>query len=181
MSADSVPTILPETFNPYRIMGTGSRSLVVNPRRLEVFERLESHVIELCTELEVLGFEPRIVSGMAEGFDEALAVVAINHNIPLDIYLPNEGYGAYYWGRKSLTGENRMDRFDRLCSRGTVFYTAHTLYVNGRHSNFVRNDAMVEVADHALVYDAGTPGTRDAVKTIQAKGIPMEVFPFKAI
>lgn len=166
--------------NPYFVMGTGSRSLATQENRMEVYENLLYHVGGMNIELSKNNRELVIISGMAEGWDAALANVAIELDIPFMAYVPNKGYGKYYWGQHSLLGRDRYAQFQYLCSSAMhVRYVCNSIYENGRHANFIRNDAMVAVAHHALVYDAGSSGTKDAVKTIKAKGIPMEVYPFQ--
>lgn len=41
-----------------------------------------------------------VMSGMALGFDKALAVAALQLGVPLWCAIPNRGYGRYYWGRQ---------------------------------------------------------------------------------
>jgi hypothetical protein len=166
----------------YYVMGTGSRSLVTNPKRLEVFKGLETHVLGIREEHPGL----ILISGMGEGWDEAVAVVAINNKIPWIAYVPHPTYGEYYWGKTSQTGENRYERFQRLCSKADdIIIVSKTLYVpdgvtkKGRHANYVRNDWMVAASDRAVVYDTGSSGTRDAVKTLRHNLIPMDVYPFQ--
>lgn len=166
----------------WHVMGTGSRSLVTSPKRMDVFKVTEERILTMvnqCTQEDFV-----IISGMAEGFDEALAVIAINHGIPLHVYIPNPTYGWYYWGKRSLTGQNRLAKFNRLVSRATkVTICCEDIYtVNGLgqkyHSNFYRNDMMVDAADEALVYDAGSSGTRQAVQSLHETGTPYSVYPY---
>jgi len=42
------------------------------------------------------------------------------------------------------------------------------------HANMARNQIMTELSDFALVFDAGTPGTKDAVERLRAAGIRFE-------
>ena len=153
------------------LMGTGSRSLVLADPALRdavdrwLLDRLAFHRPSL------------VVSGMAEGFDEALARAAVALKIPFLAAVPHPTYGQYYWGRKSLTGRDRLAEFDALCRQAAgVEIGSQTLYVNGVHANFVRNAQMVAMSDMALVYDAGSSGTRHAVEALRKAGKPMEVF-----
>lgn len=116
---------------------------------------------------------------MAEGWDEAIAKVGMREGIPYLAYVPNPGYGNYYWGQHSLTGRNRMATFNELLAAARqVIYVAQTIYVGNVHANFVRNQAMVDTCDMALVYNPQSSGTKDAVLRLQAAGKPWIAHPF---
>lgn len=158
-----------------RVMGTGSCSMVVDPAAKEIYSVLEYKILLMKEENPDL----ILVTGMAEGWDEAIAKVGFRNDIPYEAYLPNSTYGAYYWGRKSQTGRNRTNVFQELLNAAAdVHVVCNGLYVDGVHSNFIRNSAMIDVADYALVYDKGSSGTRDAVAKLAAKKVPYELYPF---
>ena len=90
---------------PYYVMGTGSRSMRTDPNAQNIFVTLCSYIIELKQEHPTLV----LISGMAEGWDEAIAKAAIRFEIPFIAAVPHAGYGSYYWGRKSVTGNSRMN------------------------------------------------------------------------
>ena len=142
--------------------------------RHEIYDRLEKYILALPNQDELL-----LISGMAEGWDEAIAKVGLRNNIPYHVYIPNITYGAYYWGQKSLTGKHRVNAFDHLVENATeVTYVCGNVYVEGVHSNFIRNDAMVDAADSALVYKPTSSGTAHCVRLLKAKKVPFEVYPF---
>lgn len=159
----------------FYVMGTGSRSMVVAANRLHIYHHLRSHVLRLRDQHPDLV----LISGMAEGWDEAIAKVGMRENIPFHAYVPNPGYGTYYWRDHSLTGCNRATQFDELLAAASkVVYVAQTLYVGNVHANFVRNQAMVDACNLALVYQASSSGTADAVRRLTAANKPFIVYPF---
>lgn len=159
-----------------KIMGTGSRSMVKAPDAKTVYDNLEAKVLLLAAKYPDL----QLISGMAEGWDEAIAKVAQRNGIPYIVMIPNQGYGDYYWRRNSVLGYDRSDMFKLLVKHASqVIYVCKTLYVNGVHSNFVRNQAMVDACDGALVYKPESAGTRDAIARLKAAGKPYMIAPFK--
>lgn len=159
-----------------KIMGTGSRSMVTHKDRVAIYNNLEAEVLKLQQKHPNL----QLISGMAEGWDEAVAKVALRNNIPYSVYLPNNGYGKYYWGEHSFLGVDRMHTFNELVLGATErIVVCKSLYVDGVHANFVRNQAMVDACDGALVFDALSSGTKDAVTRLIKAGKPYKVYPFK--
>ena len=65
-----------------------------------------------------------------------------------------------------------------LAAASKVVYVAQTLYVGNVHANFVRNQAMVDACNLALVYQASSSGTADAVRRLTAANKPFIVYPF---
>lgn len=158
-----------------KVMGTGSRSMVTDPNAKNIYNTLERYITILHEE------DPDLVliTGMAEGWDEAIAKVAFRNHIPYICAIPNKGYGEYYWGKHSLLGVNRMNTFNQLVNGAAeVVYVCAGIYENGVHANFVRNQWMVDNCDSALVYNPQSSGTRDAVARLTTAGKPYEVFPF---
>lgn len=191
----------------YVIAGTGSRELQLanNEDKKAVF----TWVIEYLTEmLAIYGKELRVISGLAEGFDKALAKAAIQLGIPLILVIPNKGYGAYYWGKPesrngkqykgSLTGRDNMAEFNWFVEHAShVFYVKEDVYkIKGSgvyldlenktaswktgkglvHSNFVRNQVMVDWSDEFLVYNSKSRGTSHCVDAIKAAGLPWKEY-----
>ena len=123
-----------------------------------------------------------IMSGMAEGFDNLLATVALDLEIPLHCAIPNKGYGSYYWGQKSATGQDRLSKFNEMVEAAKyVTYVDKVtpgmqgLYRDGKHVNFIRNEFMVFTANAFLIWDASSPGTRNCIKVVQDSGKPYKI------
>lgn len=171
-------------------MGTGSRRLIVLPEdeRLEICNRTQEKILEYYEQYPDLV----IISGMAEGWDELLAIIAINNGIPFDAYVPNETYGKYYWEKHSLTGKNRYKQFEKILSKArNINYSSKNLYskLNNKsiHSNILRNQHMVDVCDEALVFaldkdnkvcQVPTTGTADALKRLKDSSKKYIIYPF---
>lgn len=163
------------------VPGTGSRSLMTAPKHIRKLasERLEAILIQLK---ETLGDRLVVMSGMSEGWDAGLAKACIKHNIRFWAAVPNKGYGNYYWGRKSLSGENRYEQFRNILLKAEkiIFvmediHNLNSLYKDGRHSNFIRNDYMVEQGDFFLVWDPSSRGTADCFTSIKRARKPYVV------
>lgn len=144
------------------IAGTGSRELVKDHKE---WRKVVDYLIDLLYKAhQKHGDNLLVVSGMAEGFDEALAMAAYGCQLPLLAAIPNKGYSKYYWQNNSLTGEDRMSDFQNLAkyahTTGGVHYVCDGIYgPDGRHSNFHRNEWMVDQADIVWVYNPTTRGT----------------------
>jgi hypothetical protein len=168
----------------FYVMGTGSRKMVVREDRAEIYALLEYKISLLLEEYPDL----HLISGMAEGWDEAIAKVGMRRNIPYSCYIPHRTYGDYYWGRKSLTGKNRIATFNEIVEAAAdVQFICQDLYeyINGKrvHANFIRNDAMVERADLALAYIPEghfSPGTNHALGLLHRKRTEVQMYPFES-
>jgi hypothetical protein len=165
----------------YVVAGTG-------PRRLQVADRATcARAVTAVTEA-VDGLHRRhggrlvVMSGMAEGFDSLLAWAALRAGVRLWCAVPNRGYGAYYWGRASLTGRDRLAEFTRCLNvawrRTFVMEDIHgttSLHLGGVHANFVRNDWMIERADEFLVWDPTSRGTAHCLAGVRKAGLPYRI------
>lgn len=179
------------------IMGTGSRSMVTAPDAREIYGRLEQYLMGWHN-LEVGGIH--LISGMAEGWDEAIAKVGMRNGVPYDCYVPTRDYGNFYWARNSRMGVNRLAMFDELLSGARAVHYLEDKYgeptfmkaregvipgpnynVNGYwiHANMLRNQEMVDISDMAVVYEATSSGTRDAVARLRQAKLAIRYYPFK--
>lgn len=158
------------------LAGTGSRQLQL--ASLADKRSIFAKTIDAIQSYKDANGLVRIMSGGAEGFDSCLARAAMHLELPLILALPNKSYGSYYFGKNSVTKTNRLDKF-----REMVDYASEVVYISdffpgqgvkpdGRHLNFRRNDFMVAEADHMLVYDSKSPGTKDCFTTIKKTGRP---------
>ena len=158
------------------LAGTGSRSL--ETAESDIKDAVKRFVIgRLSAEKTRTNGDLMVMSGMAEGFDALLARSALALGIPLWCAIPNKGYGAYYWGRNSITGKDRLNQFHEIVSKaGKVVYVMEDihrkrgLYLDGQHSNFVRNDYMIAIADDFLIWNPKSSGTKQCyAKILQEK------------
>ena len=165
------------------VAGTGSRSLqnASNEKKDILIAWLTARLTRLK---EKYGEKLVIMSGMAEGFDKALAMIAIKLEIKLWCAIPSDNYGDYYWGKKSLTGRNMLAQYEDILSK--AWRVTHVMpdpkgsnkYQKKYGSaNFDRNDFMVEQGNAFLVYDPSSSGTAQCFATIKASGKPFELVP----
>lgn len=158
------------------LVGTGSRSLRTEP------PGVRAHAATLVNDRLGQAFVERgdyliVMSGMAEGFDHLLAVTALSLGIPLWCAIPNKGYGRHYWQRNSVTGRDQYAEWCRILDAAyRVTYVMEDihgtsdLYLAGVHSNFVRNDWMVEQGDDFAAWDLTSRGTAHCVAAIKRAG-----------
>jgi len=165
----------------FTIVGTGSRSLVEDE---EKFNKVLAHLTELLGKAKAKhGENLLVISGMAEGFDEALAKAAMANSVQLLAAIPNRGYSKYYWKDHSMTGFDRYSSFQELAryanETGGVVYTCGCIkdqptkcgHWDGRIYNFKRNEWMLERADIVWVYNPTSKGTAHAYGLARKAGI----------
>lgn len=155
----------------YIVGGTGPRRLKLaseeNKQKLLRWldERLQSIPVEL------------VISGMAEGFDEALTKCALRLKLPVLAALPTAEYGQYYWGQHSVTGKDRLDEFNQLMDRVTDRHIECLHHLWGR-ANFKRNEFIVNTAEVFLAFDMpDSTGTQHALGLIRETGKPLDIYP----
>jgi hypothetical protein len=165
---------MPQLDGKFVIAGTGSRSLVNDEDKMN---KVEEYLIDLLTQAKAKhGDNLVVISGMAEGFDEVLARAAMCVGITLIAAIPNKGYSAYYWRNNSVLKIDRMDTFQELAryanETGAVHYVCgKNVYVDGKHSNFVRNEWMADRADVVWVYNPTSRGTAQCYNYCRTNGI----------
>jgi hypothetical protein len=171
----------------YVLAGTGSRRLQTAPLAVKraAYDATTDRVARAAKT-----FEDRLVimSGMAEGYDACLAKVALAAGIRLWCAVPNRGYGAWYWGRNSLTGRNRLAEFEAiLAAAWRVTYVMEDVHrtsalrLNGEHANNLRNLWMVSGgrdgfpgANEFVAWDARPgSGTAHCVEAARLAGVPV--------
>jgi len=120
--------------DPFYVMGTGSRSLVIEPKeiRMEMKAKLILEIEKLKTRYPGLV----LISGMAEGWDELIARVAVEVGVPFVAMVPNKDYGSYYWGRNSLLKKDRIASFKNLLSKAQKVIYLEEIY--GRQINLTK-------------------------------------------
>ena len=165
---------MPQLDGKFVIAGTGSRSLILDEEKME---KVEDYLIDLLTQAKAKhGNNLVVISGMAEGFDEALARAAMCVGVTLIAAIPNKGYSAYYWRDNSQLKIDRMDTFQDLAgyahrSGGVHYVCGKNIYVDGKHSNFVRNEWMADRADVVWVYNPTSRGTAQCYNYCRTNGI----------
>ena len=156
------------------IAGTGSRELILD---VEKRRKVRDYLVDLLTQAKAKHGENLVViSGMAEGFDEALARAAIQAGVPFIAAIPNPGYLDYYWGKKSLLKVNRLKSANEVLSHALgVINVCPTLYGVTHNfmggANFDRNEWMADHANIVWVYNPTTKGTAQCYKYCKEKKI----------
>jgi hypothetical protein len=161
---------------PYVIAATGSRKTCVTPG---LVEKLDKFLVDNAGTYDLT-----VISGMAEGWDELVARRCVALGIPFTAALPHRGYGAYYWSAEgSLSGQDRTGELNELLAAATsVRYICGSVYgeLDGRrlHSNFVRNQWMVDHADELVAHrEPGlSRGTDDCLRRAQGADKPWVEF-----
>lgn len=107
-----------------------------------------------------------VISGMALGWDQALASAAYSLGIPFHAYIPFEGQEKM-WPRKS------QDYFKWLLSRASnVVYTSDPEYAPWKMQH--RNEKMVDACDRVLaLWDGSSGGTGNCVAYANKVGKPV--------
>ena len=157
------------------IAGTGTRSLINEPQ--EYRHKVLNYMVELLRKAkEKHGDNLVVISGMAEGFDEAIARAAVEAGVPFIAAVPNANYINYYW-KKSLTGKSRLKQGLNLLKQASeVHYVCKSpasqlpKYKNPDGSdkwgtaNYERNEWMVDRANVVWAYNpTGKGGTQHCV------------------
>lgn len=152
----------------YVVAGTGASGY-----RPEKFTRdwLFTQMEDLAAHSHLL-----VMSGGALGWDRAVASTAHVLGIPYVVVLPSPDYIEYYWGRVGLL-DNARSMLEGACHIEYVCDSHRGFSGRAGSANFDRNAVMVGAANEFVVYDAGSPGTRHAVKLIDAAGKPKRMCP----
>ena len=166
------------------IAGTGTRQLINEPQ--EYRHKVLNYLVELLEGAKIkYGAENvQVISGMAEGFDEALARAAVIAEVPFIAAAPNAGYVNYYWGapsalkktKGSRTGSSRLKAgLDLLAKAVQVVNVCKGIYgEDGRHANYIRNEWMADRASVVWVYNPNNAGgTQHCVDYCNKTGVPM--------
>ncbi len=141
------------------LAGTGHR-----PPKLGGYgEQVHIELVTLATE-QIKALKPDLViSGMALGWDQAIARASMLLKIPFDAYVPFEGQERM-WPRTS------QENFTWLLARARrVLYVCPPGYAAWKMQ--ARNEAMVDDCDRLLaLWDGSAGGTANCVRYAQSKG-----------
>jgi len=138
--------------------GSGSRSLKLDQ---EMFNKVFTRLVEMIRQSK----PSMLITGMAEGFDEVLALAAMATQTPLKAMIPFKGFGNHYWGKKTVSGQSRLTEYKQILayaqSTGGVEYICSDWNgPDGRSAMIHRNEAMANACDKAWIYNPVTPGTK---------------------
>ncbi|MBE9053663.1 DUF1273 family protein [Nostocales cyanobacterium LEGE 11386] len=152
------------------IAGTGHRPEKLGGYSNKVFTRL----VALCqASLERLQPD-QVISGMALGFDQALATAAIELNIPLIAAIPFEGQECKW-------NHNDQVRYDHLlmCSTRIICVDKMGRYADSNSGYSAvkmqkRNEYMIDNCTKVLaLYDGSSGGTGNCIKYAKSQNKPV--------
>lgn len=128
------------------LAGTGHRPNKLGGYSKAAFDKLVQIAEDYLKTSEVT----KVISGMALGWDQALAQAAINCGIPFLAAVPFKGQ-EIMWPKES------RDKFDELLSKAIeVVYVSSPGY--DAYKMQVRNQYMIDNCDIVLTVYDGTPG-----------------------
>lgn len=150
------------------IAGTGHRpdKLVSGGKRVGYTNAVLAALIGLAeTELDLLKPD-EVISGVALGWDTALAIAAIRKGIPLTCAVPFEG-------QESKWPQESQDRYNKILSKAkAVVVVSEGGY--SAQSMQARNVWMVDRAQKILALWNGTPGgTRNCIDYAAKVAVPV--------
>lgn len=179
-----LPPVQAEAKKPFVIAGTGSRNLRLDNNKFNLVKAKLTELLSAAKEKH--GDNLLVLSGMAEGFDEALAEAAMAANVKLQAAIPNRSFGQYYWRDNSQTKANRYAKFVELCQyakkTGGIVYVCgcnqeatgcnHIKTSDGQYMTMYRNLWMVDRATRVWVYNPVTSGTKHCYEYAKKVGVP---------
>lgn len=134
------------------IAGTGHRPDKLGGYDDEVYVKLVKFAIFHLNELK----PDLVISGMALGWDQALAQAAVNLNIPFHAYIPFKGQEANWFYKSQVYYRSLLNLAEKvvICSDGG--YAAWKMQV--------RNIKMVNACDTLLaLWDGSSGGTKNCI------------------
>jgi uncharacterized phage-like protein YoqJ len=143
------------------VAGTGHR-----PKKLGGYGQLAHDIlVELAQNwLENTGPE-LVISGMALGWDQALARAAVEAGIPFDAYVPCHGHPARW-------PEESQRKYAALLEQARDIKIIHDGPYPGPQVMQQRNEAMVDNADTVLaLWDGSSGGTANCVRYAERRGV----------
>ena len=143
------------------VAGTGHRPEKVGGHSVEAFAHL-------CwvAKIGLRELRPsRVISGMAMGWDQALAVSAIQMGIPVDAYVPFAGQESRWTGLSQMKYESILSGCDSVVTVSPGGYS--------REKMQIRNEAMVDACDTVLaLWDGSGGGTGNCIRYCEATNTP---------
>lgn len=137
------------------IAGTGHRPAKLGGYSSTIFDRLCRFA---KSELETLS-PSLVISGMAQGWDQALAIAAIQLSIPFDAHIPCSNQ------------ESRWPPDAQTLYRQILARARHTITISPHYTSSCmqdRNVSMVNACTHVLaLYDGSSGGTANCVRYAQ--------------
>lgn len=136
----------------------------------KTYSQLEKGLLNFCTENNLKLEDLTIVSGMARGFDEVVAIFAVRNNLDLILSIP---HSVSWHQNRDLS---RCVRAQAINYAKLLSYSKAKIFEIKKnynfqvftYANFARNQHMVDIANYIFSYKAyDSVGTDDCI--IRAK------------
>lgn len=147
--------------------GTGHRLEVLGGNNEETHHKVVRYVKSV-----LLSYKPKkIISGMAIGFDTALAIAALEYNVPLIAAIP-------FIGQESVWPQYAQDRYNDILKQCTKIHVA----CEGEYASYkyhIRDKWMVDNSEAMLALWNGHPkgGTASTVRYATNKKEIFNIWP----
>lgn len=148
------------------IAGTGHRPpklggyILPNPTYIKICQQTEKHLLDLKPE--------KIISGMALGYDQYLANIAIKLDIPFIAAIPFEGQEKKWPESSRQVYHKLLGKASEIVMISPPGYSAHKLQI--------RNEWMVDHCDILIgIWDGTAGGTANCIKYAQSKKKDSEI------
>lgn len=147
---------------PIKIAGTGHRPNKLGGYGQEAFDKL----ISIAKDYLIQRGNVKVISGMALGWDTALAIAALKLKLPLIAAIPFKGQETK-WPEDSQAIYNKIiERAYRVVIVNPGTYHPHKMQL--------RNEWMVDHCDEVLaMFDGSKGGTYNCIKYAEKQGKPI--------
>lgn len=132
----------------------------------EVYNLFSNKIQAICEEKKIALQDLTLISGMARGADEVLAIFAIRNNLPLILSIP----GSIKWHKDR--GLSKGFRAQAIYYNKILLYPKLTIFeiqknYNGNNYslvNIARNQHMIDIADGIISFSRySSTGTNDGI------------------
>tara|TARA_Y100000310_G_scaffold122960_1_gene121714 strand:+ start:530 stop:1006 length:477 start_codon:yes stop_codon:yes gene_type:complete len=145
------------------VAGTGHRPNKLGGYGDDIYQKLVTLAMTYLEETR----PKRVISGMALGWDQALAEAAVNRNIKFTAAIPFEGQENKWYPSSVVNYNKLLGLADRIYIVSEGGYSVYKL--------FLRNEWMVNNADRVVALWNGTSGgTTGTISYAKQVGIPID-------
>lgn len=150
------------------VAGTGHRPEKIRIGSVDAYHpRVHARLVDLARAVLRRKAPTRVISGLAQGWDTALALAAVDLEIPFEAYVPFRGQESRWpvpARQRYATLLRRADRVVIVCPGG---YSAENMQL--------RNERMVDDSDVVIaLWNGSGGGTRNCIVYADRVGRPVE-------
>lgn len=152
--------------NGYKVCATGHRPDKVGGHTDQAFSVLVRVASKALDDLRPMDLHA-VISGMAQGWDQAVAVAALEKAIPLLAYVP-------HIGQESIWPREAQDRYRKILANAAVVrYVSEGGY--HPHKMQIRNEAMVDDSNFVVaLWNGSGGGTANCIEYARRKRKPLK-------